>query len=186
MKVRHLMGWGILALICIYWWWAQNTPAVISTQHDYVPLLTLTDNTTYIYAENGQRGSSLHAKYTEHHDNGNGTFFTYPELTHLDGSTVRYLAIAEHGFINNMKDTIRLSEDVVVNRFVNDEIVDQLTTDTLTYLPQTDQITTADPLVFTTPDSHTTATGALWQLDKNWLILKQNIRTHYETTTSQP
>ena len=186
MKGRHLIGWVTLAIICMYWWWAQNSPPTITTQNDYVPLLTLTDNTTYIYAEDGQRASSLHAEYAEHHDNGSGTHFTRPELTHQDGPEVHYTATAEQGFINDMKDTIRLSEDVLVKRFMHDQAIDQLSTNSLTYLPRTSQMVTDDPLIFTNRDSRTTATGALWQLHKNSLILKQNIRTHYETTSSQP
>lgn len=186
MKVRHIIGWSILAILCMYWWWAQNSPSTSSVQNDYVPLLTLTDNTTYVYAENGQRVSSLHAEYTEHHDNGSGTFFTHPELTHQDIADTHYTATAKKGFINDMKDIIQLSDDVVVKRFTQDSVVDQLTTNSLTYQPQTSSMITDDPLVFTGRGSRTTATGALWQLNKNSLILKQNIRTHYETTPSQP
>ncbi|MBV7434423.1 LPS export ABC transporter periplasmic protein LptC [Cardiobacteriaceae bacterium TAE3-ERU3] len=186
MKVRHIIGWSMLAILCMYWWWAQNSPPPVSVQNDYVPLLTLTDNTTYIYAENGQRASSLHAEYAEHHDNGSGTHFTRPELTHQESADTHYTATAEQGFINDMKDSVELSDDVVVKRYMHDRLVDQLTTNSLIYHPQTSNMITHDPLIFTSQDSRTTATGALWQLNKNSLILKQNIRTHYETTSSQP
>lgn len=183
MKTRSILGWSMAAVACVYWWWSQNSPTPQRSDNRDVPLLTLTDNTTYLYGEDGQRISSLQARRTEYFDNGKGTSFIEPEITHYQEDSDVYIANAQKGFISDSRDRIELENSVIVQHLNGDQEIEKLSTEKITYFPLQSEISTSKPLVFTTVDSRTTATGALWRLLPNSLILEQNIRTHYETTT---
>lgn len=180
---RRIMVWVLLAVICGYWWWTQNTLTAPRTSNTHHPLLTLSNTTTYLYARDGQRISSLQAESARHHDDARGTELTHPVLNHQDESTTHYRAVARHGFINHAKDTLTLRDNVVVERFAEGQLIDRLNSESLTYRPLLKEIRTADRLSFTTPDSRSEATGALWRLQTNSLILEKKIRTHYDQTT---
>lgn len=179
-KPLPLLSGLALILLSAYWWHSQNEqPNTRSTTPD-TPLLTLEHSTTYRYALNGQRNTTLSAEHSEHYRSGRGTDLTNPDLSHHTPPYNHYTLSAASGHISADKNTITFTHNVIAERH-NGRIRDaELTTTQLTYRRDTNTIYTKQPITFTTPTSQTQATGALWRLLENSLILEQNIRTHYD------
>ncbi|MDO5090495.1 MAG: LPS export ABC transporter periplasmic protein LptC [Cardiobacteriaceae bacterium] len=179
---RGLWHYALFACACAgmaAWWWAQrfaseNAPA---TAQD-APVLTLHDASAYRYDENGARLDTLHAQSVHYYSDERDTLFAEPRLRreHENGHIA---ARAQQGRYAPDGSVI-LDGDAVIERFTATEKDASAASDTFIYHPGDNTLATDRFVTLTTAESTTTSTGAVWQLERNSLILKQNVRSRYE------
>lgn len=161
------------------WWWSQRFAAENAAAPDTeAPVLTLHAIKAYRYGENGLREDTLQADTVHYYSDDRDTLFTRPRLRrdtatgHLEGegNSGRY---APDG-------SITLEGDALMRRFSGNSPDISVQSRILHYSPAAQTLASDETVTITTPESHTTSLGALWQLEHNSLILKQNVRSRYE------
>lgn len=142
------------------------------------PVLTLHNISTYRYGENGLREDTLKADIVRYYGDDRDTLFTRPRLRRdIEGGHF-------HGEAANGRHapdgSVELEGDALMQRFAGDMAEISVRSRILRYDPAAQTLASDESVTIDTPESHTTSLGALWQLEHNSLILKQNVRSHYE------
>ena len=171
-----------LACLCAaltVWWWTQRFASLppAPTEHN-TPTLTLENTTSYRYGENGLRMDTLQAHSVQYHDESGDTHFLNPVLER-NTQEARFHAEGDTGLLA-ANDTITLIGNARMQRLTNGAVEITVTSHSLHYDPAAQALSSADEVTITTPDSRTLSQGAVWQLASNYLILEQNVRSHYE------
>lgn len=170
---------AIAALIAV-WWGRNQFVDDVPAGKTGIPLITLKQSTLYQFDEQGTRDLILSSEQVRHFQNQKGTEFTQPELTRLQADATSTLR-ADFAVQNAQQTQIRMRGEVHATHTPHNKPDDitTFTSPTLTYYVPENEAETDDPVVITTRDSITHATGSLWHLNQNLFILKKNIRSDY-------
>lgn len=161
------------------WWWAQRFSGEHAPARDEnAAILTLHDASAYRYGDSGERTDTLQAAAVHYYGDDRDILFTRPRLRReqADGHIA---ARAQSG--RHLPDgSVHLEGDAVMERLVGATAELTVASQAFTYHPAANTLATEHSVTFTTPQSITTSTGAIWQLEHNSLILGQNVRSRYE------
>lgn len=173
---------ALLACLCailVVWWWAQRFgERPPQNTDDSAPTLSLHQVSSYRYDAHGARLDTLQADAVNYHHDSGDTHFTRPILRRETAQGHLY-ADADNGLLA-ADDTITLNGNARMQRFAGDLAEITVKSALLHYNPHTQTLSTPQEVAIDTPDSHTLSLGAVWQLERNYLILEQNVRSHYE------
>ncbi|UJF24600.1 LPS export ABC transporter periplasmic protein LptC [Suttonella sp. R2A3] len=179
--------WLILAVVVSLWWWTQledKPPTPVSDTSS--PLLTMANASTYRYNTQGRQQSRLDAKTVRHFNDGQGTFFTQPDIRHIVADNAYTTIVSRQGYMSDDKNVITMRGDVIGERYVNQSLQTIYRSEVLDYRPVAQTVSSDKAVTILTPESDSDGLGALWRLDDNYFILEKNVRTHYAPSSLTP
>lgn len=176
--------WKQAALACLcamlaVWWWTQRygeNPSVQSEGNR--PTLTVQQATTYRFAENGALQDTLQAQSVSYYHDSRETRFIRPTLRreiesgHLHGESQEGHMLAN--------GNIDFRGSVLMQRFTGEQEDMAVRSNSLHYDSTAQTLASTEEVEITSPESRTLSLGAVWQLEHNYLILQENVRSHYE------
>lgn len=168
-----LLSGGLLWL----WQYNEDRIAEAKTLTTDPVALSLENAVMYQYGQTGSLTTRISGQYIEHMKNGENHFIA-PELKQITPQGSRILK-AKFGAQSANQQTITLRGNVFAEESQNGQTVAALHTNQLQYERPQQLITTDSTVILDTPESHTTADGAQWQMQQNLFILKKNIRSSY-------
>lgn len=161
------------------WWWSQRFAGESATaQSENMPALTLHDASAYRYGTNGWREDTLQADTVQYYGENRDTLFTHPRL-HRNTENGHWYGEAANGRYAP-DGSIELEGNALMQRFTGNIAEISVYSRILRYDPVTHTLASDETVTINTPESRTTSLGAIWQLERNSLILRQNVRSHYE------
>lgn len=175
--------WKQAALACLcatlaVWWWAQRygeRPQTLAGDHP--PTLTVTHATAYRYDAQGARQDTLQADTVQYYHDGRDTHFIRPVLRretengHLHGQSQEAHMLAD--------GTIHFRGDVLMQRFQGGQEKMAVRSPSMDYDPAAQILSSQEDVDMTSPESRTQSRGAIWQLERQYLILQENVRSRY-------
>ena len=171
-----------LACLCallVVWWWTQRYSERPDTAlADHQPTLTVRQATTYRYDANGALLDTLQADSVHYYHDARDTRFERPVLR-------REIA---GGYLHGKAQTgqhapdgrVHFNGEAQLARILDGQTDITVRSNTLTYDPAAQTLESSEEVQIDSPESRTLSLGAVWQLERNYLILKENIRSHYE------
>lgn len=170
----------IIATVTLFWWIRNNLQRDQEQNVTGIALLRVTDGVVYRYDETGENTLILNSPEVRYYADRRGTRFQSPKLTRKHLATIDTLS-AMHALENQERTQIHMWGNVrgVHNNLNIPRAHTVLESDSLNYHITKNEAETDDSVAITTPESKTSASGAIWQLNDNLFILDKNIRGHY-------
>lgn len=168
----------LCAALAIWWWTQRYGENAAQAAAENRPTLTVRQATGYRYDPQGAKLDTLQADSVQYYHDTRITHFTQPVLRretangHLHGQ-------AQHGELSP-DGNMRFHGEALMRRFTGEALDIAIRSSSLHYDPAAQTLSSDEEVEFTTPESRTLSRGAVWQLERHYLILKENIRSHYE------
>lgn len=141
----------------------------------------------------GSVKAKINTDKVKHDASNNQTNLNYPQLI-LQQSDGTLIITANNGKIIHNKIKIKQMEQIILSDNVKIEKVNsqnrnlpfiRLETNTITYLPQQDLVTTNDKVIIKTEYSTTTANGLLFNKNTKKIQLLKNVESTYSSNITQ-
>lgn len=168
----------LCAMLAVWWWIRREAPDTQHTAYDNPPTLTVTHATAYRYDAQGALQDTLHAQRIAYYHDQRDTFFQNPVLRretengHLHGQS-QEAHMPQNG-------NIHFRGNVLMQRFGPSGEELAVRSQRMDYDRSAHTLASPAEVEITDPQSRTQSTGAVWQLKRNYLILQENVRSHYD------